>query len=121
VIVPVRRSVLSGHPLAAYLVVIPCHRDGQATAWRDEARVPRVQLPGGMGFEEVQDCGEVEADRRGRVDDGPQVRIRQDAQGVTQVRGHGGHAAARGQQSAGVRQHLRVQVGVGDPALPGSS
>ena len=74
VVVPGRCGVLRRQLLAERLVVIARHRDGQAAAWRDEARVPPRPLPGGIGVEEVQDRAEDDAHRLVQVDDGPQPR-----------------------------------------------
>jgi len=49
----------------------------------------------------------------GRVDDGTQPGVGQDAGRVAQVRRDDGHAAAGGEQRPGVGQHDGVGVGVG--------
>jgi len=52
--------------------------------------------------------------RLAEIDDGPQLRVRQDGRRVAQVRGDGRHAVVGGQQRPGVRQHHRVEVDIGD-------
>ena len=107
-------GVFRCQPLGERLVVVGRAADDQAAARRDQPGVPRGDLPGGAGVEEVQDRAEDDAYRFGRVDDGPQFRVGQHRGGVAQVRRDRGHTGA-GEQRAGVRQHHRVQVDVGHP------
>jgi len=113
--VPGRRGVLLSQLLGQTLVVKTGDGDDHAAARRYQPRVSRGNRPGGVGVQEVQDRAEDHAHGPVRIDDGPQLRVRQHGYGLAQVRGHGGHPVAGGQQCPGMGQHDRINVDVGDP------
>ena len=114
-VVPGRRRVLLGQLLAQGLVIEAGHGDGQAAAQSHQPRVSRGHRPAGIGVHEVQYRAEDDAHGPGRVDNGPQLRVRQHGPGVAQVRGDRGHPVAGGQQRPRMGQHDGIDVDVGDP------